>query len=123
MNEFKEKQSREDFSFLEDTDYQEFIDLHKIKPEDFQIIKNLSSYPTEFFITELHNRFSSSKESSAQDIRNRIREINETLEKYPEDIYLLSLKERIPFLKLFLEFTEKYGWMASRHLNSILERK
>ncbi len=123
MNEFKKNQPREKSSFLEDDDYQEFINLRQIKPEDFQVIENLSSYPTEFFITELHNLFSSSKENSAQDIRDRIRQINKTLEKYPEDKNLLSLKKRIPFLKLFLEFTEKYGWMTARHLNSLLERK
>ncbi len=123
MNEFKKNQPREKSSFLEDDDYQEFINLRQIKPEDFQVIENLSSYPTEFFITELHNLFSSSKENSAQDIRDRIRQINKTLEKYPEDKNLLSLKKRIPFLELFLEFTKKYGWMTARHLNSLLERK
>ena len=123
MNEYKKNQQREKSSFLEDDDYQEFINLRQIKPEDFQVIENLSSYPTEFFITELHNLFSSSKENSAQDIRDRIRQINKTLEKYPEDKNLLSLKKRIPFLELFLEFTKKYGWMTARHLNSLLERK
>lgn len=124
MNEFTEKQPMEKSSFLENADYQEFINRHKIKPEDFQIIENLFSYPTEFFIMELHNFFSFNKENSAQAIKDRIKHINETLKKCPEDRHAApSLKEKIPFLELFLNFTEKYGWMAARHLNSMLERK
>ena len=81
------------------------------------------SYPAEFFITELYNLFGFSKESSAKEIKDRINQIKKALEEEPEDRYLASSKEKIPFLELFFEITEKYGWMTARHLNSLLERK
>ena len=123
MTELKENQLEEEFSFLKDDDYQRFIELHKIQSEDFKIIENLFSYPAEFFITELHNLFGFSKESSAKEIKDRINQIKKALEEEPEDRYLASSKEKIPFLELFFEITEKYGWMTARHLNSLLEGK
>ncbi|GMQ94893.1 MAG: hypothetical protein BMS9Abin13_003 [Patescibacteria group bacterium] len=124
MNEFKETQPTENL-FLKKADCQELIDRRKIAPEDFQIIEDLSHYPTEFFVAELHNFFSSNQEKSAQAIKDRIKQVNETLEKYPDATITAtaSLKEAIPLLVLFLEFTEKYGWMAAGHLNSLLENR
>ncbi|MDA2936011.1 hypothetical protein MYX06_02230 [Patescibacteria group bacterium AH-259-L05] len=128
MEQFKKEQSREKRqSILEDEDVKDFIKMRNIRPEDFEIIEKLYTYPQEFFI-EYHNLYSFEGEKTAQQLDRIIQDLREQIrdaeqKKYDPLRSVPKLKEKIEVTMLLLSVVAKYDWHTARHLNSLLERK
>ena len=99
----KENQS----SILEEPDFKEFVSTRKIDQNDFELIVKLSGFPKDLFL-EFHNFFNLNKDGSVSQLESMVsREENDL---------------RRDFLETFLEFTKKYDWQTSWHLNRLFER-
>lgn len=109
--------------FLEEEDFKNLIELRKIAPEDFHILEELIRYDKNFSIGMLHNFFSFSRENSHKDIGVDIKNLETELKRADDAESKILLEKEISFLKLFLEFTQKYDYMAADHLNRVLERR
>jgi len=110
-------------SVLEEKNFQRFIKEREIESEDFRIIEELSHYPDNFFVLELHNLFSSKKEGSGDFLENRIKELEEDIKETQDEKEKFVSEEKKKFLNSFLKITEKYDWTTSWHLTSIFERR
>ena len=118
----KEEEPKE-LSVLEEENFKEFIEMRKISPEDFKTIENLSHYPGNFFVLELHNLFSFNKERSEGFLENRIKELEKYIKETQDEKEKFVLGGKKKFLNSFLEITKKYDWTTSWHLTSIFERR
>src|SRR3989344_3473051 len=110
MNDFGKEKFEQKHAVLEDPEIQRFIKQREIKPEDFWIIETLAQVPQDFLIRHFHNHFNLNHERSVEKLE-RYQKIN-TLTNAENEIY-----------NLYIEFTRKYDWMTSWHLNGILENR
>lgn len=109
-------------SVLEEDDFKEFIEDRKIKPKDFKMIEELSSFPKDFFLLH-HNSFSVDQKITEHDLEGEIRSREWDIEKTKDEKQKSFLEKEKKFAELFLEITEKYDSCASGHLNSVFERR
>ena len=127
MEKFEEKQlsqeKKEEKSVLAEDDFKKFIEVREIKPEDFHLIEELSRYPKNFFILELHNYFGFSRENTVRDLERDIKYQKEEIERTHDEELKSAFEKRVEFLSLFLEFAKKYDWTACLHLNGVFERR
>ncbi len=87
---------------------QEFLTERKIKPEDFYLIEKLMTFPKNLIIQNYHNFFLMLKERSGKELEGSIKNArNETNKEIDET---------------FLEFYNRYDWIATHHLSRTLEK-
>ncbi|MBN1970579.1 MAG: hypothetical protein JW870_14530 [Candidatus Delongbacteria bacterium] len=112
-------------SILDEDDFKEMISEREIKPEDFEIIEKLSSFPKNIFI-DYHNYFLFSKENTLRDLKHDLQNYQNELEKirqFNNQNHINSLEKRIAFLRLFVEFAKRYDWCVCNNLNRVFERR
>jgi len=90
--------------------FNDFLEFREIKEEDYPIIAELYTYPNDKFIRSFHNSLFFEKERSGKMIQSMI-------EEYKDD------PKSKKFFELFLSFFEKYDYITTNHLNSIMENK
>ena len=108
------------FSILDDVDrnierqsrFQDFIEFRKIKQEDYPIIAELYTYPNDLFITFFHNDIYDKKEKL-------LKTLIDLIDNVPAD----DTRKLKRFFELFLQFLEKYDWIATDSLNRVMESK
>ena len=107
-----EKSPQEQSPFFKDRDVQRLIESHKILPEDFGLLQELSRFgdnyfDENFFIETLHNWFNLYQERSEKQLEMLMeRDDNEKRKK---------------LCGLALKFCRKYGWDASYSMVRVLE--
>ncbi len=112
-------------SILEEEDFKDMVRERKIRPEDFEIIEKLSSFPKNIFI-DYHNYFGFSKENTLHDLERDLQNYQGELEKIRQSNnqdHIDLLEKRIAFLHLLVEFAKKYDWCACDNLNRVFERR
>lgn len=117
-----EKEPKEP-SVLEEEDFKEFIKRENIAPEGLKIIEDLSRYPKDFFVNELHNLFNLSKERSEHVLEDRIKQLEELVEETQDEKEKFVFGKTKEFLNLFLEITKKYDWEKSHILERHFEER
>lgn len=85
-----------------------FIQFRGIRTEDVHLIEELSAFPKEMRIMELHNLFNMSKDRSSMDLENLIQNTHD--------------ESRKTMYGVALEFHRKYDWMTSLNLIRVLEK-
>jgi len=102
-----ENQIEKKFSLFDREDIKHFIELRKIRPEDFYLIEELSRFNKNLLIGEMHNFFSQYEKKSGEE-----------LEKQSERS---QNEERKNLFLKFKEFFDRYDSYASHHLERTLE--
>lgn len=93
----------------EEPDMKTFIKNCGISPEDFNIIRELASFPKEFIILYAHKIFNSNREKSETELKRYLKNAKSEDEK---NIY-----------ELFLKMAEKYNWNICHALTRTLENR
>lgn len=87
------------------------------------MIEELSRYPKDFFVNELHNLFNLSKERSEHVLEDRIKQLEELVEETQDEKEKFVFGKTKEFLNLFLEITKKYDWEKSHILERYFEER
>jgi hypothetical protein len=94
-------------SLAESKAMQRFIEMRKIRPEDFPLLEKMAHFPKNLIIECLHNHFNMYRERSEKELINALMyEKNEKIKKLYET---------------FLSFLKKYDYSVCHNLIRILE--
>ncbi len=122
-------------SILDDAEMKKFIEMRGIKPEDFHFIDELAKLGKDIFVLEFHNFFTFAKEESAKRLTAELVRHQNLLADYKEqrhsaktdsdrrrlDSEIKLTQMKITMYSIYLELTNKYGYIAVNHLNRKLE--
>lgn len=95
-----------------DPNWHDFLELREISPEDYPLLEELRRFPKSV-IYQYHNVFNSSKERATDELKVSVRLSEEKGDEGADDL---------AFMKLLLQFSEKYHWTAGYNLIRVLER-
>jgi len=119
----KLKEEPKEPSVLEEKVFRKFIKDQGIKSEGLKIIEELSQYPKDFFVVELHNLFNLSKERSEDALERGIKQLEGLIKETEDKKEKFVFGKTKEFLNLFLEFTKKYDWEKSHILERHFEER
>ena len=94
---------------VEEEDIKEFIDDRGVRPEDFDLIRQLAAVDKEIIIQCLHNFFSGYRENSARYLAHERDAAKDPVRK--------------AMYAAMHNFVEKYDWYAGTHLVAVLESR
>ncbi len=106
-------------SITNNADVQELIRFHKIQPEDYSIIENLSYFSKSELMINFHSFFTTHKDGSADYLRKLISQLDKKLTADLHDDATRRIKE---LSEWYLELCQKYGWITAHNINSLLQR-